>query len=29
MNGRYRITNAKNRVGVAGQVTGWINKEDI
>ncbi len=29
MNGRYRITNAKNRVGVAGQVTGWINKADI
>lgn len=29
MNGRYRITNAKNRVGVAGQVTGWVNKSDI
>ena len=29
MNGRYRITNAKNRVGVAEQVTGWINAEDI
>ena len=29
LNGRYRITNAKNRVGVAGQVTGWINAEDI
>ena len=29
LNGRYRITNAKNRVGVAGQVTGWINAENI
>lgn len=29
LNGRYRITNSKNRVGVAGQVTGWINIEDI
>lgn len=29
LNGRYRITNAKNRVGIAGQVTGWINAEDI
>ena len=29
LNGRYGITNAKNRVGVAGQVTGWINAEDI
>ena len=29
LNGRYRITNAKNRVGVAGQVTGWVNAEDI
>ena len=29
MNDRYRITNAKNRVGVAGRVTGWINKADI
>lgn len=23
--GRYRITNAKNRVGIKGQVTGWID----
>lgn len=23
--GRYRVTNAKSRVGVAGQVTGWID----
>lgn len=26
---RLRITNLKSRVGVAGQVTGWINKSDI
>lgn len=29
INNRYRITNAKNRVGVSGQITGWINKTDI
>lgn len=28
-NGRYRITNAKSRVGVAGQVTGWIDAADV
>lgn len=28
-NGRIRITNAKNRVGVSGQITGWINISDI
>lgn len=27
--GRIRITNAENRVGVAGQVTGWINTADV
>lgn len=27
--GRIRITNAKNRVGVSGQVTGWVNMADI
>ena len=25
MGGRIRITNSKTRVGVTGQVTGWIN----
>lgn len=29
VNGRIRITNAANRVGVAGQVTGWVNISDI
>ena len=29
LNGRYRITNAKNRVGVAGQVTGFVKKTDL
>lgn len=29
LRGRYRITNLPSRVGVAGQVTGWINKSDI
>lgn len=29
LNNRYRITNAKNRVGVAGQVTGYIDKSNI
>ena len=29
MNGRYRITNSRSRVGIAGQVTGWIKKTDI
>lgn len=29
LNGRYRITNAKNRVGVAGQVTGFVKKADL
>lgn len=29
VNGRYRITNAKNRVGVAGQITGWVNATDV
>ena len=28
-NNRIRITNAKSRVGVAGQVTGWINVSNI
>ena len=28
-NGRVRITNAPNKVGVAGQVTAWVNREDI
>jgi len=28
VNGRLRITNSKNRVGVAGQVTGWIDVAD-
>lgn len=27
--GRMRITNLKSRVGVNGQVTGWIDKKDI
>lgn len=27
--GRIRITNAANRVGVVGQVTGWVNISDI
>jgi LysM repeat protein len=26
VNGRIRITNAKSRVGISGQVTGWIDK---
>lgn len=25
INGRIRVTNAKSRVGVKGQVTGWIS----
>lgn len=29
INGRVRITNAQNRVGVNGQVTGWVNTSDI
>lgn len=29
VNGRIRITNAKNRVGVAGQVSGWVNVADF
>lgn len=29
VNGRIRITNAKNRVGVAGQVSGWVNVSDF
>lgn len=29
INGRYRITNAASRVGVAGQVTGFIDKKYI
>lgn len=29
INGRYRITNAPERVGVAGQVTGWVNESDV
>lgn len=29
VNGRIRITNSKARVGVAGQVTGWINVSDF
>ena len=28
-NGRIRITNAVSRVGVAGQVTCWINIDDV
>ena len=28
VNGRIKITNAANRVGVAGQVTGWVNVVD-
>lgn len=28
VNGRVRVTNAKNRVGVAGQVSGWVNASD-
>lgn len=28
-NGRIRITNAANRVGVAGQITGWIRTTDL
>ena len=27
--GRIRVTNAPERVGVAGQVTGWINESDL
>ena len=29
VNNRIRITNAKNRVGVSGQISGWINVSDI
>jgi hypothetical protein len=29
VNGRIRITNALNRVGVSGQVSGWMNVSDI
>lgn len=29
INNRIRITNTKERVGVAGQVTGWVNLSDI
>jgi hypothetical protein len=29
INGRYRITNQKNRVGIQGQVTGYIDKSSI
>ena len=29
INGRMRITNAKSRVGISGQVTGWINRSDL
>lgn len=29
VNGRMRITNSKARVGLKGQVTGWIDKKDI
>ena len=29
VNNRVRVTNAKNRVGVAGQVTGWVNVSDL
>lgn len=29
VNGRIRITNAKTRVGIAGQVTGWIDAPNI
>lgn len=28
-NNRIRITNAPNRVGVSGQVTGWVNVSDL
>ena len=29
INGRIRITNAKSRVGINGQVTGWINAPQV
>ena len=29
VNGRIRITNAKSRVGINGQVTGWINAPQV
>ena len=29
LNGRFRITNLKSRVGVAGQVTGWVDAGDL
>ncbi len=29
VSGRVRITNTKERVGVSGQVTGWVNVSDI
>lgn len=29
VNNRIRITNTKNRVGIAGQITGWVNIKDI
>lgn len=29
INGRIRITNSKSRVGIAGQVTGWINVPQV
>ena len=29
VNGRYRITNRKERVGAAGQVTGWIDETAV
>ena len=29
VNGRIRITNAQNRVGVSGQVSGWVNVSDF
>ena len=29
VNGRIRITNSKSRVGIAGQVTGWINVPQV
>lgn len=29
INGRIRITNSQNRVGVSGQVSGWVNVSDF
>ncbi len=29
INGRYRVTNAADNIGMTGQVTGWVNTSDI